>query len=125
MQSTTDGKPYMRMKEVASLLRRCERMHSTPRAAMEASIRPGIVLLLFLASLVYIAFGGTVDVASPFETETSIAAVSGRPEDVGRASQPESLASIFSLPTETIFLPTDRYKQRRDGNREALAYDGD
>lgn len=83
MQSTNGGKRYTSMKEIASTARRREGIRATLKAAIEAWTGPGILILLFLASFVCVVFGGTFEVPSAFEPETSIAAVAVEPADVG------------------------------------------
>lgn len=87
------------------------RMRATLKAAMEAWTTPGFLVLLFVAGLAYIAFGGTFDAPSPFEPETSIAVVAAvKAENSGNAARGENVLGLFALPTETLFLPARHIK---------------
>jgi hypothetical protein len=87
------SKQYMSMKEIVSTPRRREGVRASLKAAMEAWAGFGVFVLLFLASLGYVAFGGTLAVeASPIpEPETSIAAVAAESADVSGALRKEKV----------------------------------
>jgi hypothetical protein len=83
------------MKEIASTARRREGMRATLKAAMEAWAGHGVLVLLFVASVAYVAFGGTLALeASPVpEEETPIAAVAPEPADAGGAVRTEMVSA--------------------------------
>jgi len=109
MQSTNAA---MNAKEIESTATRCRRTRLTLKAVMEVLARPGVFVLLFIASLTYIGYGATYEGLSPFEPETSIAALALRPEDTDHGRRDESVHSIFSLSSEKLFLPSDPVKLR-------------
>jgi hypothetical protein len=90
---------YVSMKETQSTARRREGMRATLKSAMTGGTGLGVLVLLFLASLAYVALGGTFALeASPVpESETSIAALAPEPVDVGGALRKE----IVSARSET------------------------
>lgn len=92
-------KRYVSMKEIASTARRPEGIGATLKAAIEAWAGHGVLVLLFFASLAYVALGGTIALeASPIpEPETSMAAVAPEAADVGGALRKE----IVSARSET------------------------
>ena len=81
------SKEYMSMKEIVATAGRREGIRAPLKAAMQAWVGFGVFVLLFLASLGYVAFGGTLAVeASPIpEPETSIAAVAAESAAVSGA----------------------------------------
>jgi len=87
-------------------------MRSTLKAAMEELMNPGFLVLLLLTSVAYIAFGGTFEASSPFEPETSIAAVAVKPEDSGNAPRDENILSLFATPVEKLLLSSGDGKLR-------------
>jgi len=97
----------MNAKEAELTAIRRKRMRPTPKTAMHAWTRPCVLVLLFVASLTYIGFGDNYDELSPFEPETSIAALALRPQDSGNSRRDENALSIVSLPAEKLLLPSD------------------
>lgn len=85
MQSTNEGKRNFRAKENASTATRPDGIGETRKAAMEAWVGSGVFVLLFVASVAYVGFGGTLALeASPIpEPETSAAAVTAELADAG------------------------------------------
>ena len=66
MQSTNGTKRYVSAKMIASAARRREWVRRTLKAAMEAWTGPaGLLVLAFVASMVYVAFGGPFVGESP------------------------------------------------------------
>jgi hypothetical protein len=98
MQSTNEWKKWRRYfgaKEDASTALRRDGMRATRKAATEAWAGCGVFFLLFLASLAFVAFGGTLALeASPKpEPETSAAAVTAEQADVGGAVHIEDVSA--------------------------------
>ena len=92
MQSTNEGKRYLSTKENESTATRRDGMRATRKVAIEAWAGSGVLVLLFLASLAYVAFGGTLALEAPPipEAEASAAAVTAELADVGGAPRNEN-----------------------------------
>ena len=82
----------MSMKEIASTGEWCGTKSPTLKVAMEEWAGPGILALLFLASLAYVACGGTLAIeASPIpEPETTIAAATQKSINTDIGTQVDS-----------------------------------
>jgi hypothetical protein len=66
MQSTNRGRPYINLKQIASIARRRAGAGATLKAGMTGVAGVVVLVLLFLASLAYVALGGTLALeASP------------------------------------------------------------
>lgn len=86
----------MSMKEMASAAGAHQGKDATPKAAKVGWAGLGILILLFLASLAYVAFGGTLAFeASSGQPETSIATDAAKSADAAGAPRNEK-ASIGS-----------------------------
>jgi hypothetical protein len=83
------------MKEMASTARRRDGTTEMPEGAMAAWVGCGVLLLLIVASVAYVAFGGTIAFeASPLpEAATSMAAVAAEPVDAGGAVRQEIVSA--------------------------------
>lgn len=118
------GKRYMSVKEIAWAARRREGIRATLKAAMEAWAEPaGILILLFLASLVYVASGGTYEVVSALEAKTSIAAPAAKPADAGGAPRNEKASSGPAKPSD--YFPAGYVNRGRDGDGNVMTYEHD
>jgi hypothetical protein len=116
---------YMSTKEIATTAKRREGIHATLKAATEAWAGPGILILLFLASLAYVAFGGTLALeASPvFEPETPIAELAVITADTGGALRRENLAGSSAEPAD--YFPSGYVNRGRDGEGNVMTYEHD
>ena len=85
-------KRYASMEEIASTAGRREGIHATLKATMAAWAGSVALVLLFVASLAYVAFGGTLALeASPLaDPETATAVVAAKMADVGGALRKEN-----------------------------------
>ena len=94
MQSTNGTKRYVSAKMIASAARRREWVRRTLKAAMEAWTGPaGLLVLAFVASLVYVAFGGPFVASSAFDTETLVEALVKQQGDAGGTLRSETLSA--------------------------------
>ena len=93
MQSTKGTNRYISAKTIASTARRREGMRRTLKAAMEAWTGPGLLVLAFVASLVYVAFGGSFVASSAFDTETLVEALVKEQGDAGGTLRSETLSA--------------------------------
>ena len=125
MQSTNTGKRYMSLKQIASTSGRREGVRATPKAAMEGWAGPSILILLLLASLVYVVFGGTFALeASPVpEPKTSIAGPAAKSADVGGAPRNEKASGSSAGPTD--YFPAGYVNRGRDGDGNVMTYEHD
>ncbi len=85
MKSADGRKKYLSTKEIAWAARRREGIGAILKAALEAWAGPGLLVLLLVASLVYVAFGGAFPAPSAFQLETPVAAISVEAADTGDA----------------------------------------
>lgn len=89
MQSITEGKPGISVRQIASTARRREEIRATLKADMTGGAALGILGLLFLVCLAYAAFGGRLEASSTLTPEASIAWLLARPADTGGAPRNE------------------------------------
>jgi hypothetical protein len=85
------------MKQIASTAGRRQRFLQGLKAATKAWMAPGLLLVLFLASLIYVAFGGALGAPSALETDTPITAAA--PIDLGGATAGENTSGSWAEPT--------------------------
>ena len=125
MQSSNEGTRYIKMKQIGSTARRREGKRAALEAAMKAWTGPGILILLFLASLAYVAFGGTIALeASPLpEPETAIAEAAVITADAGGALPREHLAGSSAEPAD--YFPSGYANRGRDGDGNVMTYEHD
>jgi hypothetical protein len=92
-------------------------VHGTLKASMTGGAGLGILILLFLASLAYVAFGGTLAFeASSGQPETSIAAVAVKPADVGGAPRNEKVSGSSAMPSDYVPAGYVNWGRGGDGN---------
>jgi len=113
----------MNINEIASTAGPRNRMRATPKIAMGAWARPGIPVLLLLASLAYVAFGGGFEPSSAVEAKTRIAAVAPKPADAGGGSLREEASSSAAEPTD--YFPAGYVNRGRDGDGNVMTYEHD
>jgi hypothetical protein len=115
----------MSTKEIATTAKRREGIHATLKAATEAWAGPGILILLFLASLAYVAFGGTLALeASPVpEPETSIAGVTVITADAGGVRRNERISGNSATPAD--YFPAGYRNRGRDDDGNVMRYEHD
>ena len=99
MQSTKRSYRYTSIKVIASTAGRREGIRAALKAAMEAWTGPGILVLLFAASLAYVALGGAFSASSAFDTETLIEALVVEPGAAGVARQTENVSALSGKET--------------------------
>lgn len=116
---------YMSTKDIATTASRREGIHATLKAATAAWAGPGILILLFLASLAYVAFGGTLALeASPLpEPETSIAEVAVITADAGGALRRENRSGSSAEPTD--YFPSGYVNRGRNEDGNVMTYEHD
>lgn len=116
---------YMSTKDIATTARRRGGIHATLKAATAAWAGPGILILLFLASLAYIAVGGTLALeASPVpEPETSIAEAALMTADAGGSLRRENLSA--GSVTATDYFPSGYVNRGRDAEGNVMTYEHD
>jgi hypothetical protein len=87
-------KRRMSVTEIALTARGRERIAATPRTTMTGGVGLGVLILLFLASVAYVAFGGTLAFeASSGQPETSIATDAAKSADAAGAPRNEKASS--------------------------------
>lgn len=123
MQSINSGTRYMNVNESASTTLRRGWIRATPRAAMTGRAGPVILATLFLASAVYVVFGGAYEVASSPEAAISIAAVALEPASGGRASRTQHASGSSAEPTD--YFPAGYLDYVRDGDGNVMTYEHD
>jgi hypothetical protein len=60
--------------------------------------RPGILILLLLASMGYVVFGGALEVPPPIKPGISVAVAAAEPADVGRTPHGEKVPGGATAP---------------------------
>jgi len=90
------------VKEIAPAARRREGIRATLKDAMDAWAGSCALVLLFLGSVAYVVFGGTLALeASPVsEPETSIAELAPEPADAGDALRKEIVSARSETETQ-------------------------
>jgi hypothetical protein len=123
MQSTDARKRYMRMKEMAAAVRQREALHATLKAAMAGGVVLVTLVLLFLASVVYVVFDGTYEVAAAPEAEISIAALAAELAYAGGARRIEKASGSYAKPIN--YSPASYVNRGRDGDYIVVTYEHD
>jgi hypothetical protein len=125
MQLSNDGKRYSSMMEIASAAEPRNGMRASRKTAMGAWTGTGILLLLFLASVMYVVFGGAFEPnASPIsKAEARITAIAPKPADVGGASLRKDASGSAAEPTD--YFPAGYVNQGRDGDGNVMTYEHD
>ena len=116
---------YMNITAIASKTRQREGTYATPDAALKVSAGLGVLMVLFVASLIYVVAGGAIAIeASPiFERETSTAEVSAISAGVAGTKLGENLSGSFAEPSLDM---TSRYVGRdRGGDGNVMTYEHD
>jgi Mn2+/Fe2+ NRAMP family transporter len=87
-------KQFFSMKENATPATRRDRPRATRKAAIETWAASGVFILLFVASVAYVAFGGTLatEPSPPPEAAAAAAAVTAGLGDAGGALRNESVS---------------------------------
>jgi hypothetical protein len=100
MHSTNGRKTNSSLKQIGSAALRRNRVGAAPKASMAGMAGLAVLVLLFFASLVYVALGGRFAVeASPHvEAESSIAGAAVITADAGAAGRIESTSRKFAQP---------------------------
>jgi hypothetical protein len=111
----------MNMMQIASTAKRCEGMYPT----LKAWAGPGILIILFVASLAYVVFGGTLALeASPVpEPDVSIAESALITVDAGRAPRIQTVSSGYAKASD--YFPSSYVNRGRDGDGNAMTYEHD
>jgi hypothetical protein len=81
----------------------------------------GVFVLLFIASLAYVVFGGVYEVASPPKAETSGAAVAAEPADAGGAPRSQKTSSGHATPADCF--PAGYVNRGRDAYSNVITYE--
>jgi hypothetical protein len=104
MQPTNGRKTNWSLKRIVSAALQRNRAGAAPKAAMAGMAGLAILVLLFFASLVYVALGGRLAVeASPqAEAESSIAGVAVITADAGAAGHIEKPSGNFAQPAAPV-----------------------
>lgn len=125
MQSTndwTEWKRFFSTKEDASTATRRDGIRATCKAAM-GTAGSGVFLLLFLASVGYLVFGGAYEVVSAPKAEASITRVAAKPADAGGAPRNEKASS--GPATSSDYFPAGYVNRGRDGDGNVMTYEHD
>lgn len=125
MQSINEGTRYDKLKQTASTAAQREPERTTREHPMKVWTAPGILLLLFLASLAYVAFGGTLALeASPApDPGTSMAEVAVVTADASGALRREQTAGSSAQPAD--YFPSGYVNRGRDGDGNVTSYEHD
>ena len=83
----------------------------------------GIVILMFLATCAYVAFGRTLKASSALHAEALLSTVAGRAAAAGVASRNEEV--LGSSPEPTDYFPAGYVNQGRDGDGNVNTYEHD
>lgn len=115
----------MSMKHIASAARRREGMNATRKAALAAWAGPGILIVLLVAALVYVALGGTLALeASPAsEPDTSKVEAAVIAARAAGAPRREFLSNNSADPTD--YFPSGYVNRGRDGDGNVMTYEHD
>ena len=125
MQSTDEGTRYHKLKQTASTAGQREPERATREPSMKAWTAPGLLILLFLASLAYVAFGGTLALeASPApDPGTSMAEVAVVTADASGALRREQPAGSSAQPAD--YFPSSYVNRGREGDGNVTTYEHD
>jgi hypothetical protein len=123
MQSTNDGRRYIKMRQIVSTAARRERIRATLKAAMTGGTGLHILVLLLLASVGYVVFGGAYEAMSAPKAETSVAAVAAKPADAGGASRNQKASSGPATPSD--YFPAGYVNRGRHGDGNVMTYEHD
>lgn len=91
MQSTKEASRCISTNKIAAAAKPREGMPPGLKAAIEAWAGPVLLVLLFVASLAYVALGGAFAPASAFDPEALIEALVMEPRDSGGEARKEDL----------------------------------
>jgi hypothetical protein len=83
----------------------------------------GILVLLFLASVIYLVFQGGFDAVSSPKAKSPIAAVAAKPAAAGGAQRNERAASGPATPPD--YFPAGYVNRGRDGDGNVMTYEHD
>ncbi len=122
MQSNL-GRGYTSIKHIAPAERRSEGTDGTLKAAMKAWTGAVILLLLFVASLEYVVFGGAYAVESAPEVITSNSALAEKPADVGSPAPSENQSDRSAQPAG--YFPSAYPDRGREGEGNVATYEHD
>jgi hypothetical protein len=108
----------------SSVLQR-NRESAAPKVAMEGMAGLAVLVLLFFASLVYVALGGRFAIeASPrAEAELSIAGSAVKTADAGAAGRIEKSSGSFAQPVASV--PAGDVNPGLDADGNIKRYEGD
>ena len=125
MHSPNEGKRNISLTRIAATARRREGPDEAPNAVIETREALGGLLLLFLASLAYVVFGGAFALeASPLaEADARIAAVAVPTADAGGAPRKQKISGPFALPGDYFASAYARRGRGGDANRMTYAHD--
>ena len=125
MQSTNRGRRYISLNQIASIARRRAGAGATLKAGMTGVAGLVVLVLLFLASLAYVALGGALALeASPVpEPETSIAGVTVITADAGGVRRNERISGNSATPAD--YFPAGYRNRGRDDDGNVMRYEHD
>jgi hypothetical protein len=121
MQSTDARKQYRLTKEMASTASQREATHASLIVAVAEGVMLVIGVLLFLASMVYVVFGGSYEVAAAPEAKTSIRAVAAASADASGERPSERASGSYAQPADHLY--TSYVNRGRDGNVVTYKHD--
>jgi hypothetical protein len=125
LMQSTQGQRYTSMNEIASAAKQREGLRATLQEAIAAWTAPGVLFLLFLASLAYVVFGGALALdASPApEPDTAIAEGAVITADTGRDPGNEEAVRRFAQASDR--LPARSANEGRDVSRNVMTHEHD
>lgn len=123
MQPTNAGKHCMTMTEIAPAAGRRDGIRATLKAAITGGAGFAVLVLLFLASAVYVVFGGTYEVTAAPEAGPSIAALAPKPADFGGSARNANESSANANAPD--YFPAGYVNRGRDGDGNVMTYEHD
>jgi hypothetical protein len=117
------GERQISIKPNAPAAMQPERSGARSTVAMTGGAGLVALVLLFLASLAYVVFGGAFAESSTIEAETQIAAVAAKPADAGGATQQEAASSAYA--EVPAYSPPAAGSPGRDGDGNVMTYEHD
>ena len=123
MQSNNGARRYISLKQIESTAGRRQGAGATPKTAMNGGTGFAVLVLLFLASLGYVVFGGAFEMELSPEAKTAIAAAALKPADTRRAPRDEQVAGASVASTDHAPLAYVARGGDSDGN--VMTYEHD
>jgi len=114
---------FMNTKEIGSTAGEHAGMRATRKAAIGAWSWLSVLVLVFLASIVYVAFGGALDPSLGTEPETLHFAATAEPTGAGSAAHEKKASN--SSDASTDYFPAGYVNRGRDGDGNVMTYEHD